>query len=69
MRHVDVEDHGAADDGSPLRLYYTGCNGPFFGSRGCAMGLATVQREPSYQQRLRKHLAGVRVLADFEEDR
>jgi hypothetical protein len=35
----------AADDGSPLRLYYTGCNGPFFGSRGCAMGLATVQRD------------------------
>merc|ERR1719498_1097208 len=28
-----------------LRLYYAGCNGPFFGSRGCAMGLATLQRD------------------------
>ena len=28
-----------------LRLYYAGCNGPFFGSRGCALGLATLQRD------------------------
>ena len=28
-----------------LRLYYTGCNGPFFGSRGCGLGLATLQRD------------------------
>merc|ERR1712086_40932 len=28
-----------------LRYYYTGCNGPFFGSRGCALGLATFQRD------------------------
>jgi len=28
-----------------LRLYYTGCNGPFFGSRGCALGMATIQRD------------------------
>jgi len=28
-----------------LRLYYTGCNGPFFGSRGCALGLATLPRD------------------------
>ena len=33
----------AVDDS--LRLYYTGCNGPFFGSRGCALGLATLQRD------------------------
>merc|ERR1712070_404906 len=28
-----------------LRLYYAGCNGPFFGSRGCALGMATIQRD------------------------
>lgn len=28
-----------------LRIYYAGCNGPFFGSRGCALGLATLQRD------------------------
>eukprot|EP00966_Prymnesium_polylepis_P116648 2696227-Prymnesium_polylepis.1 len=28
-----------------LRFYYTGCNGPFFGSRGCALGLATLPRD------------------------
>merc|ERR1712083_1103229 len=28
-----------------LRLYYAGCNGPFFGSRGCALGMATMQRD------------------------
>merc|ERR1712014_543179 len=28
-----------------LRLYYAGCNGPFFGSRGCALGMATLQRD------------------------
>ena len=27
-----------------LRVYYGGCNGPFFGSRGCAMGVATMQK-------------------------
>eukprot|EP01079_Euglenida_sp_SAG-EU17-18_P005303 gene5304-948_t len=30
---------------STLRLYYAGCNGPFFGSRGCALGMATLQRD------------------------
>merc|ERR1719454_2490266 len=30
---------------STLRLYYTGCNGPFFASRGCALGMATLQRD------------------------
>ena len=35
----------AADGGDTLRLYYTGCNGPFFGSRGCALGVATLQRD------------------------
>ena len=34
-----------------LRLYYTGCNGPFFGSRGCALGMATLPRD---------HFAGYR---------
>ncbi len=33
------------DGGDTLRFYYTGCNGPFFGSRGCALGLATLQRD------------------------
>jgi hypothetical protein len=33
----------AAND--TLRLYYTGCNGPFFGSRGCGLGMATLQRD------------------------
>lgn len=28
-----------------LRVYYTGCNGPFFGSRGCALGFATLPRD------------------------
>jgi len=28
-----------------LRLYYAGCNGPFFGSRGCGLGLATLPRD------------------------
>merc|ERR1712216_454995 len=28
-----------------LRLYYAGCNGPFFGSRGCGLGMATLQRD------------------------
>merc|ERR1719183_3485004 len=28
-----------------LRFYYAGCNGPFFGSRGCALGFATLQRD------------------------
>jgi len=28
-----------------LRFYYVGCNGPFFGSRGCALGLASLQRD------------------------
>lgn len=28
-----------------LRLYYAGCNGPFFGSRGCSLGMATLQRD------------------------
>ena len=28
-----------------LRLYYAGCNGPFFGSRGCALGMATLPRD------------------------
>jgi len=32
-------------DNDTLRLYYTGCNGPFFGSRGCALGMATIQRD------------------------
>jgi len=34
---------GANDD--TLRFYYTGCNGPFFGSRGCALGMAHIQRD------------------------
>jgi hypothetical protein len=34
-----------------LRLYYTGCNGPFFSSRGCALGMAELQRD---------HFAGLR---------
>jgi hypothetical protein len=28
-----------------MRLYYAGCNGPFFGSRGCALGMAELQRD------------------------
>ena len=28
-----------------LRFYYAGCNGPFFGSRGCGLGMATLQRD------------------------
>jgi hypothetical protein len=28
-----------------MRLYYAGCNGPFFGSRGCGLGYATLQRD------------------------
>ena len=28
-----------------MRPFYTGCNGPFFDSRGCALGLATLQRD------------------------
>jgi hypothetical protein len=28
-----------------LRIYYVGCNGPFFGSRGCAIGMASMQRD------------------------
>lgn len=28
-----------------MRFYYAGCNGPFFGSRGCALGMATLQRD------------------------
>lgn len=27
------------------RRYYAGCNGPFFGSRGCGLGLATLPRD------------------------
>jgi len=34
---------GANND--TLRFYYTGCNGPFFGSRGCALGMAHIQRD------------------------
>ena len=33
----------AAND--TMRLYYVGCNGPFFGSRGCGVGMASVQRD------------------------
>lgn len=29
---------------STLRVYYGGCNGPFLGSRACALGLARVQK-------------------------
>eukprot|EP01047_Picozoa_sp_COSAG01_P008456 COSAG01_NODE_334_length_18708_cov_49.649686_7_plen_90_part_00 len=25
--------------------YYVGCDGPFFGSRGCGLGLATLPRD------------------------
>jgi hypothetical protein len=32
-------------DGDDLRLYYVGCNGPFFGSRGCGIGMATIMRD------------------------
>ena len=28
-----------------LRIYYVGCNGPFFGSRGCAVGMASLPRD------------------------
>merc|ERR1719220_2389634 len=28
-----------------MRLYYAGCNGPFFGSRGCSLGMAELQRD------------------------
>lgn len=28
-----------------LRVYYAGCNGPFFGSRGCALGVAEIQQD------------------------
>ena len=28
-----------------MRPFYTGCNGPCFDSRGCALGLATLQRD------------------------
>jgi hypothetical protein len=28
-----------------MRFYYAGCNGPFFGSRGCALGFATLQQD------------------------
>merc|ERR1719231_1758865 len=31
--------------GDALRFYYVGCNGPFLGSRGCALGMATLQRD------------------------
>jgi hypothetical protein len=31
-------------DADSMRVYYGGCNGPFLGSRGCALGLARVQR-------------------------
>jgi hypothetical protein len=27
-----------------LRYYYAGCNGPFFGSRGCGLGMVTLPR-------------------------
>jgi hypothetical protein len=37
----DLTAHGQVGD--TLRFYYAGCNGPFFGSRGCALGLATLQ--------------------------
>jgi len=45
-----------------MRLYYTGCNGPFFGSRGCALGMATLQRDgfAGYQGGL-VYTAAVRV--------
>jgi hypothetical protein len=28
-----------------MRMYYAGCNGPFFGSRGCALGMVSMQRD------------------------
>ena len=31
-------------DANSMRVYYGGCNGPFFGSRGCALGLASVRK-------------------------
>jgi len=35
----------AIDHNDTLRLYYAGCNGPFFSSRGCALGMASLQRD------------------------
>jgi hypothetical protein len=35
----------SAGKNDTLRLYYVGCNGPFFGSRGCGLGLATLPRD------------------------
>lgn len=34
-----------ASKNDTMRMYYTGCNGPFFGSRGCALGMASLQRD------------------------
>merc|ERR1711870_184954 len=35
----------SARNSSTLRYYYVGCNGPFFGTRGCGLGMATLQRD------------------------
>eukprot|EP01046_Picozoa_sp_COSAG06_P012348 COSAG06_NODE_723_length_12799_cov_3.060157_5_plen_119_part_00 len=32
------------DGNGSMRVYYGGCNGPLFGSRGCGLGLACVQK-------------------------
>lgn len=32
------------DTNNTMRVYYGGCNGPFLGSRACALGLARVQK-------------------------
>ena len=37
--------HTTPHDDDHLRLYYIGCNGPFFGSRGCGMGMASIMRD------------------------
>ena len=32
-------------ENNTMRFYYAGCNGPFFGSRGCGLGMATMPRD------------------------
>lgn len=39
------QDPGRTIVNDTMRLYYAGCNGPFFGSRGCALGMATLQKD------------------------
>merc|ERR1712060_698787 len=39
------QDPGRTIVNDTMRLYYAGCNGPFFSSRGCALGLATLQKD------------------------